>query len=96
MKQTYQVKIAGLPLRVVTEEEEAYVNVLAQTLSGKINDIVMHNKSASKLDAALLCALDGMDREAKLRSMVKQLRADNTRLLEQLERLHKQGGNGGR
>ena len=92
MKQTYQVKIAGLPLRVVTEEEEAYVNALAEALSGRINEIVMHNHSASKLDAALLCALDGMDREAKLRAQVKQLRGDNTRLLEQLDRMRKQGG----
>lgn len=91
MKQVYEVRIAGLPLRIVTEEEQSYLASLSATLSNKISDIVMNNKSASKLDAALLCALDSMDREVKLRGLVKQLQADNTRLLSRLEKADKHG-----
>ena len=89
MKQVYRVKVAGTPLNIVTEEEESYLLSLTDKLSRTITDIVMHNKSASKLDAALLCALDGMDNEIKMQKMIERLREDNTRLLSQLETLKK-------
>lgn len=61
MKQVFRVTVAGLPLNIVTNEEEAYLLSLTDKLSRTISDIVLNNKSASKIDAALLCALDGMD-----------------------------------
>lgn len=91
MKQVYEVIIAGVPLRIATEEEERYLVSLASSLSDKVSGIVLKNKSASKIDAALLCALDSMDREVKLRALVKQLQADNTRLLGKLEAAGKHG-----
>lgn len=91
MKQVYEIRIAGTPLRVVTEEEEAYVAALADSLSQKVNDIVVNSKNASKLDAALLCALDSMDAAAKAQALARQLKQDNTRLLEKIDRLQKHG-----
>ena len=77
MKQVFRVTVAGLPLNIVTNEEEAYLLSLTDKLSRTISDIVLNNKSASKIDAALLCALDGMDRA---------LKAENDRLLAENEK----------
>lgn len=87
MKQVYRVTIAGLPLNIVTEEEESYLLSLTDKLSRTVNDIVMHNRSASKTDAALLCALDGMDAKMKLQEKIDTLDSENERLRAENEKL---------
>lgn len=87
MKQVYRVTIAGLPLSIVTEEEESYLLSLVDKLSRTVTDIVMRNRSASKTDAALLCALDGMDARVKLQEKVDALDSENERLRAENERL---------
>ena len=86
MKQFFRVTVAGLPLNIVTNEEEAYLLSLTDKLSRTISDIVLNNKSASKIDAALLCALDGMDRAVKLETERAQLKAEHDRLLAENEK----------
>ncbi|MCI8331654.1 MAG: cell division protein ZapA [Clostridiales bacterium] len=86
MKQVFRVTVAGLPLNIVTDEEEEYLLSLTDKLSRVINDIVLNNKSASKIDAALLCALDGMDQAHKLTAEVDALKEENLRLLAENEK----------
>ncbi|MCI8590187.1 MAG: cell division protein ZapA [Clostridiales bacterium] len=91
MKQVFRVTVAGLPLNIVTDEEEDYLLSLTDKLSRIINDIVLNNKSASKIDAALLCALDGMDQTHKLTEQVETLKEENLRLLAENEKYRRKG-----
>ena len=86
MKQVFRVTVAGLPLNIVTDEEEEHLLSLTDKLSRVINDIVLNNKSASKIDAALLCALDGMDQTHKLTAELDALKEENVRLLAENEK----------
>ena len=70
MKQVFRVTVAGLPLNIVTNEEEAYLLSLTDKLSRTISDIV----------------LDGMDRADKLENELAQLKAENDRLLAENEK----------
>lgn len=87
MKQVYRVSVAGLPLNIVTEEDESYLLSLTDKLSRTVTDIVMHNRSASKTDAALLCALDGLDAKTKMKESIDALESENARLRAENERL---------
>lgn len=92
MNKVCPVKIAGRELRLVTEEDEGYVEELAARLNNGINEAVVGNSGATKFDGAILCALDALDAAIKAQSMVRKLREDNARLLEQLNKAQKHNG----
>ena len=87
MKQVYRVTVAGLPLNIVTEEEENYLLALVDKLSRTVSEIVIKNRSASKTDAAILCALDGLDAKEKMQEKIDTLESENERLRAENERL---------
>lgn len=94
MKEKYTVKIAGTELRLITEESEEYLAELAESLDKKINDLVLTNKRCSRLDAAIICALETMDEKAKIEEKINNLTLDYEIQIEDLkkeiDRLNKQ------
>ncbi len=92
MDKVCPVKIAGRELRLVTDEEESYVEELVARLNNGINEAVLGNSGATKFDGAIICALDALDAAVKAQAMVRKLREDNSRLLEQLNKAQKFNG----
>ena len=92
MDNVYSVKIAGRELRIVTDEEKEYVEGLAGRLSALVTETVMETGGATRYDAALLCALSAMDEAEKAQGMLRKLREDNARLIEQLNRARNNNG----
>lgn len=87
MKQVYRVTVAGIPLSIVTDEDENYLLSLVGKLSRTVSEIVIRNRSASKTDAAILCALDGLDAKEKLQEKLDEAEGENERLRAENERL---------
>lgn len=87
MKQVYRVTVAGIPLNIVTDEEENYLLSLVDKLSRTVSEIVIKNRNASKTDAAILCALDGLDAKEKLQEKLDEIEGENERLRAENERL---------
>lgn len=86
-KKRYSVNIAGIPLNIITEESEDLVNKTAQELSARIRAITNHSFCVSKLDAAILCALDSLAEANKSGCKVRALEAQLAVLEMDMENL---------
>jgi cell division protein ZapA (FtsZ GTPase activity inhibitor) len=67
MKQNHRVVIAGVELPLSSDNDERYVQMLAAELSKRINTMTVSAKGISKLEAAIVCALDLLDENCRLR-----------------------------
>ncbi len=75
MKEKFNIEIAGLPLTIVSDEEKAHIEAVAAVLDERVRDLTVHNKRCSKVDAALLCALDYCSEAKKLEEQIHNLEA---------------------
>ena len=67
MKITHNIQVAGVSLSLISDSDKKYVESLADELGPRIKDIVMSTASATKLDAAIVCALDLLDENRRLK-----------------------------
>ena len=75
MKQKYNIEITDIQLTVVSDEPEDFITATVAQLDKRIRDLTVHNKRCSKLDAALLCALDSLGEKLKCEKKIKNLEA---------------------
>lgn len=94
MKERYNIKITDIQLTILSDEPEDFVHTTVAQLNDRISDLCVQNKRCSKLDAALLCALDSTGEKIKADKKIKNLEAQislyeatNKRLREELETL---------
>ena len=74
-KKKYDVTIAGVEMSILSDEREDFVQKLVSRLDTQITDITIQNKRCSKLDAAILVALDLSCEKAKSEKRVRNLEA---------------------
>lgn len=98
MKQRYTIKIADIPMNIVTDESSESVEALVGVIDRHIREIYLKSNRCSKTEAALLCALDYCSDKLKAQRRVKRLEALNaeyeiriSELEEELEELKKNG-----
>lgn len=85
MKQKYPIKVAGADLTILTDEPEEYVYGLAKLLDRRINDMVVNNKKCSRLDAAVLCALEYLDVKIKSDDIIEGMKKEIEELKSRIE-----------
>ena len=85
-KENVVIHVAGSEYNILTDEDPAYVESLAETLDQDITNIVAANRRLSMTQAAILAALDYADKAAKeseaadnLRSQIKDYLEDSAR-----------------
>ena len=76
MKKRYSVTVAGIELNLLTEESEDFLRKTADGLSSRIKEITRASFSVSKLDAAILCALDSLGEAEKSAEKIRSLEAE--------------------
>lgn len=74
-KKRYELEIADVEMAIISDEREDFVNRLANELDSGIRYLLRHNKRCSKLDAAILCALDYASDKLKAEKRVRNLEA---------------------
>lgn len=74
-KKKYDVTIAGVEMSIISDEREDFVARLVAKLDEDINAIIEQNKRCSKLDAAILVALDTSGERIKAEKRVRNLEA---------------------
>ena len=74
-KKRYDVQIAGVEMSIISDEREDFVQRLVSELDKKITDITLQSKRCSKLDAAILVALDYNSEKLKAEKRVRNLEA---------------------
>ena len=70
----FSLNIAGISLIVNTDEEAEHVRYLNDTLNSDLKTVLEANKSASVTNAAILCALDYLDRFDKANKNASNMR----------------------
>lgn len=71
MKNTHKITIAGVDLTLNSENSEEYVQKLAVELTRKINSIALSSSGVTKLQAAVVCALDLLDENYRLKLLIE-------------------------
>ncbi|MDD6799273.1 MAG: cell division protein ZapA [Firmicutes bacterium] len=85
MKEKYIVKIAGTEISIITDEKGEYVEHLTRIIDRRITDTVMLNKRYSRLEAAIICALDYLNDKIKLEDELNELKLQNEELRRKLD-----------
>lgn len=75
MKEHYNIEISDIQLTIVSDEPEDFVNSTVEKINERVNDLIVRNKRCSKLDAALLCALDYCGEFSKAERRIRNLEA---------------------
>lgn len=75
MKERYTISIADIQLNILSDEPEDYVHFVVAQLDQIVREMTMKNQRCSKLDAALLCALDSLSEKNKGDKRIKNLEA---------------------
>lgn len=70
-KKQYELNIAGKKLSVVSADDKAYVEKLSKELTQRINEFLFSGANVDKLSAALICALDLLDENTRLKAAPK-------------------------
>ena len=71
MKNTHKITIVGVDLTLNSENSEEYVQKLALELTRKINSIALSSSGVTKLQAAVVCALDLLDENYRLKLLIE-------------------------
>ena len=74
-KKRYELEIADVEMAIISDEREEFVLRLANELDSNIKYLLKNNKRCSKLDAAILCALDYSSDKVKAEKRVRNLEA---------------------
>ena len=90
MKEKYSVEIAGVPLNLISDDKEEFVNLVVARLDKEIRDLTVNNKRCSKMDAALLCALDYCAEKVKADKRIRNLEAQISLYDANLRRLREE------
>ena len=85
------VKLAGVQLTLVTDENDAFVAAVEETVNERMTELTRQNYRVNKTDAALLCAVDfcsdklkAEEKAAALEAQAAVYEADIRRLREEL------------
>ena len=74
-KKRYDLEIAGVEMAIISDEREDFVYRLASEIDANIKAITGKGNRCSKLDAAILCALDYASDKVKAEKRVRNLEA---------------------
>ena len=74
-KKKYEVSIADVEMAILSDEREDFVMRLVNDLDQKIRQMTISNKRCSKLDAAILVALDAGGEKLKADKRIRNLEA---------------------
>ena len=74
-KKKYEVKIADVDMKIISDEREEIVMRLVSQLDEQITAITKQSRNFSKIDAAILVALDHASNRLKAEKRVRNLEA---------------------
>ena len=76
-KRKVSLNIAGNKISLVTDESPEYVEKLGARVSQRVNTLALSGSGISKMDAALVYALDLLDENFKLKMALAEAKKNN-------------------
>ncbi|MBO5023861.1 MAG: cell division protein ZapA [Clostridia bacterium] len=77
IKRKVSLNIAGSKISLVTDENPEYVEKLGALVSQRVNTLALSGNGISKMDAALVYALDLLDENFKLKVALAEAKKNN-------------------
>lgn len=77
MKTVHNIRVAGNDLSLCSENDAVYVEKLAEELSRRISTIELSGANVTKVQAAIVCALDLLDENYRLKSIIEDKDKDD-------------------
>lgn len=74
MKHHHDINIAGVRLPLSSENDERYVQMLASELTHRIETMTGAQCGISRLEAAMVCALDILDENCRLKLELERMK----------------------
>ena len=74
-KRKIEVEISGLKMSLVTDETESFVDSVVRRVNDSMNSLLQSSRNRTRLDAALLCALDFCSDKLTAEKRVRNLEA---------------------
>ena len=74
MKISHKINVAGVEMMLNSENSEEYVKSLAAELSRRVHTLSLSAAGVSKLQAAIVCALDLLDENVRLHAELNELK----------------------
>ncbi|MBQ9510766.1 MAG: cell division protein ZapA [Clostridia bacterium] len=74
MKYKHEITVAGEKLSLCSEDKPEYVAKLASELSKMIGTTMLSGAEVTKLDAAIVCALDLLNENKRLKAIIEDNR----------------------
>ena len=71
MKYKHEITVAGEKLMLCSEDKPEYVEKLAAELSRMIGTTMLSGAEVTKLDAAIVCALDLLNENKRLKAIIE-------------------------
>ena len=75
-KNSHKIMVSGVELSLSSSNVNEYVEKLAEDLSKRINKLEFSNLGVSKLEAAIVCALDLLDENYILHLQIEDMKDD--------------------
>lgn len=73
-KNVHTITVAGEKLTLTSTNRNDYVDKLAEDLTERINALTHSSISASKLSATIVCALDLLDENYRLKLQIEDMK----------------------
>ena len=73
-KNVHTITVAGEKLTLTSTNRSDYVEKLAEDLSARIENLTHSSISVSKLSAAIVCALDLLDENYRLKLLIEDMK----------------------
>ncbi len=77
IKRKVSLNIAGNNISLITDEAPEYVEKLGALVSQRVNTLALSGNGISKMDAALVYALDLLDENFKLKMALAEAKKEN-------------------
>ncbi len=90
MNNTVKIRVFGKDYILNTEETETYALKLSALLNQKLEKVVKSSSSMSKLDAAVLVALDSVDEAYKASANLENIRIQIKKYADEADRAKEQ------
>ncbi len=74
MKTSHKLNIAGIEMMLNSENDAEYVQKLAAELTRRISTISLSAAGVSKTQAAIVCALDLLDENVRLKLEISEMK----------------------
>lgn len=87
MKQKYTVEVADIQYTLLSDDSEDFVKSVVSVVDERIREMILKNKRCSKLDAAVLCAIDYCGANMQAQKRIKNLEAQVALYAANVERL---------